>query len=61
MTTTGSRRCFRRRHFRGEVAAAVEVEAVEAVAGSGEGELTAEANAVSSRGQLNPGDLSKPE
>ena len=58
----GSRRRFRRAHFRGEVSAAVEVAAVEAVAGCGEGELTAEADgAVSSRGETEPGDVTKPE
>ena len=56
----GSRRPSRRRHLRGEVAASDAVAEVEAVAASGEVELTAEANCLATE-QLNPGDLTKPE
>jgi hypothetical protein len=52
----GSRRRFRRAHFRGEVATSGEVEAVEAIAAPDEVEdLTATTE------QLKPGDLTKPE
>ena len=56
----GSRRRFRRAHFRGEVSAAVDE--VEAVAAPDEADLTAEADgAFSPRGENEPGDLTKPE